>query len=132
MYRRLFLLIIATTSLLLLSCKKEAGKGGSSALYGKVKVRDYNTTFTVLQDEFYAQEVRVYIIYGDARGVSDDVRTSYDGSYEFKYLQPGTYHIFAYSKDSTSQTNALIPIIKTIEITKNKQELEVPEIIIID
>lgn len=130
--KKFYWLIIISIAAFSLSCKKEEGKGGSSSLYGKVKVKDYNTTFTLLQDEFYAQEVRVYIIYGDDKGVSDDVRTSYDGSYEFKYLRPGTYHIFAYSKDTTAQTNALIPVIRTVEITKNKQEVEVSEIVIID
>ena len=41
------------------------------------------------------------------------------------------YHIYAYSKDSTLQSTALIPIIKDIEITEKGQEVESSEITIL-
>jgi hypothetical protein len=114
------------------SCKKEAGSGGSSSIYGKVKVKDYNDTFTTLLEEYYAQDVDVFIVYGDDKSYSDHNRTGYDGTYEFKYLRPGDYKIYVYSKDSSLQTNAMIPIIKEVTISKNKEEVEVPEISIFD
>ena len=112
------------------SCKKEAGEGGNSSIYGKVYVKDYNSTFTILQDEYYGQDVDVFIIYGDNQTYSDKVSTNYDGTFEFKYLRPGTYHIYSYSKDSTLQTLASIPIIKDIEISDKGDEVESPEIVI--
>lgn len=112
------------------SCEKEEGKGGNSTIYGKIYVKDYNSSFTVLQDEYYAQDEKVYIIYGDDKTYGDDVSTNYNGTYEFKYLRPGTYHIFAYSKDSTLQTLADIPIIVDVEITEKNQKVEVPDIVI--
>lgn len=112
------------------SCAKEAGEGGTSGVYGKVYVKDYNSTYTVLQEEYYGPKEDVYIIYGDDRTFSEHVETNYDGTFEFKFLRKGTYHIYVYSEDSTLQTNAKIPVIRDVEITKNHQDVEVPEITI--
>jgi hypothetical protein len=120
-----FLMVLGVSS-----CEKEAGEGGTSTLYGKVLIRKYNPMFTVLMEEYYAQDQEVYIIYGNDRTFSQRIRTNYDGTYEFKYLRQGEYKIFAYSKDSTLSTNALIPVIKEIKIEQNRQEIEVPLIII--
>jgi hypothetical protein len=119
-----FLLLAFT----ILSCSKEPGTGGNSTIYGKVMVKDYNSTYTILNEEYYGQDVDVYLIYGDNRTYSDHVKTSYDGNFEFKYLRTGDYHVYCYSEDSTLQTKALIPVIRDVSITKNKQEVEVPEI----
>lgn len=93
-------------------------------------MKDYNSTYTVLLEEYYAQDVDVYIIYGDDKTYSERIRTNYDGTYEFKYLRKGTYHIYAYSEDSTLTTNAMIPVIRDVEITKNNQDVEADEMII--
>jgi hypothetical protein len=74
--------------------------------------------------------VDVFIIYGDDKSVSNRVRTSYDGVYEFRYLRKGEYKIFAYSKDSTLMTNSVVPVIKEVTIDDNKSEVEVPDLII--
>ena len=127
--KKIFLITLPLIFIVCL-CKKEAGEGGNSSIYGKVYVKDYNSTFTVLQEEYYGQDVDVYIIYGDDKSYGDKQKTSYDGTYEFKYLRSGMYHIYTYSKDSSLQTNALIPIIKDVEITKKRQNVEIPEIVI--
>jgi hypothetical protein len=116
--------------MVLFSCKKDPGEGGTSSVTGKVYVKNYNSTFTVLEEEYYGQDVDVYIIYGDDVTYGDHTTTNYDGVYEFQYLRPGTYHIYAYSKDSTMQTGALIPVIKEITIDKKREEVQVPEILI--
>ncbi|MBK7173720.1 MAG: hypothetical protein IPH84_10915 [Bacteroidales bacterium] len=112
------------------SCSKEPGSGGSSGIYGKVYVRDYDEFFTTLHEEYYGQEIDVYLIYGDDRSYSDQVKTNYDGSFEFKYLRPGEYHLFCYSEDSTLQTRALIPVIRDVTISRNKESIEVEDITI--
>ena len=114
----------------LLSCEKEPGEGGKSSIYGKVYVKDYNSTFTNLEEEYYGPDIWVYIIYGDDRDYGDRILTNYDGTYEFKYLRPGTYHVYAYSKDSTMQTNAPVPVIMDVEVPKKKQDVSVPDIVI--
>lgn len=121
--------------LLINSCKKEAGVGGTSSIKGKVFAKYYNKNFTLLADSAYAPDIDVYIIYGNDYTYGERQRTSYDGSYEFKYLEKGTYKVFAYTRDSTGTYNNHInqyandlAVIKEVEITKKKQTIEVPEI----
>jgi len=122
----LFLLVIFLFS----SCEKEPGIGGKATVYGKVFVKEYNDSFTVLQEEYYGPNIWVYIIYGDDRDYGDRVRTSYDGTFEFKYLRAGTYHLYVYSKDSTLQTNAAVPVLQDIEVPDEKKDIELPDFII--
>ena len=126
----LILLVAFLPAMFFSSCKKEAGEGGTSSIYGRIMVKDYNSTYTVLEEEYYGQDVDVYIIYGDDKTYSERIRTNYDGVFEFKYLRKGMYHVYAYSEDSTLQTNAMIPIIRDVEITKNNEEAETTDIII--
>jgi hypothetical protein len=124
-FRRIFLLFVFF-SVMLVSCSKDPGEGGTSSISGKVFAKDYNSTFTVLQSEFYVSDIWVYIIYGNDKDYGDRIKTSYDGTYEFKYLRPGTYHIYAYSKDSTMQTNAAVAVIRDVDIQKNYRAVEAP------
>jgi len=124
-----FLLMVYALS----SCSKEAGEGGKASIFGKVYVKDYNSTFTVLNGSYYGGNVVVYIIYGDDKSYGDRIRTSYDGTYEFQNLRPGKYQVFAYSKDSAGvSASGTVPVIKNIEITKRKQDVQVDDIVIFD
>lgn len=127
---RLGLLLLLVIPLMMNSCEKEPGSGGKSTIYGKVLVKDYNSTFTVLQETYYGPEIWVYLIYGNDRDYSDRIQTGYDGTWEFKYLRPGNYTVYALSKDSSLQTNAPVPVIKEVEIPGKKQEIEVPDLVI--
>jgi hypothetical protein len=127
-FKKSMLLLILSTGLL--SCEKEPGEGGKSTIYGKVYVKDYNAEFTVLKEEYYGPNIWVYIIYGDNKDYNDRIRTNYDGTYEFKYLRPGSYTIYTYSKDSTLQTLAEVPVIRQVDMPKKKQDLELPDLII--
>ncbi|NVO19909.1 MAG: hypothetical protein HXX13_09420 [Bacteroidetes bacterium] len=122
--------VLASLLILLLpafySCSKEPGTGGNSTIYGKVYVKDYNSSFTELNGEYWGQDVEVYLIFGDDRSYSEHVNTTYNGNYEFKYLRPGDYHLYCYSKDSTLQTTALVPVIRDVTINKKHQQIEVP------
>lgn len=124
-------LAVSLTAFFLFSCEKEPGEGGNSTIFGKVYVKDYNGTFTVLNGEYYGQDEDVYIIYGDDKTYSDHVSTNYDGVYEFKYLRPGKYTVYTYSKDSTLQSpSGVYEVKQEVEITEKNQEYEVPELII--
>lgn len=117
----------------LASCKKEAGEGGDSTIKGNVKVQSYDANFTFLKEEYPAQEGDVYIIYGDDQVFGDDTKTDFQGNYEFRYLREGKYKVYAYSKDSANpQSDKKLAVIKEVEITKKKQTVEVPQIIIKD
>lgn len=123
-FKIIFLLSFA---LIINSCAKEEGEGGNSTLYGKVWVKDYNSTFTILNGEYYGTDEDVYIIYGDDNGYGDHTKTDYRGSYEFRYLRPGKYTIYVFSKDSTLQSpSGTVAVTEKIEITGNKQNIEVP------
>ena len=124
------LTVVLTLITFLTSCKKEPGVGGNCIITGKVFAKNYNSTFTVLKEEYYIANQYVYIIYGDDKDYSDKIRTSYDGTYEFKYLRPGTYHVYSFSKDSTLQTQNPIGIIKDVEIKKRNETVELPDIVI--
>lgn len=93
---------------------------GSAKLTGLVKVINYkNTTiypFLEIKDISLAQELEVYLIYGDHEYYDDRIRTNYDGVFEFVDLIPGDYTVFVYSEDVTGGTED-IAIIKQATIT---------------
>ncbi len=125
-------------SLLFLSCKKQAGPGGTSSIRGKVYAEYYDKKMTVLTDSSYAPDIDVYIIYGNDFSYGDHQKTSYNGSYEFKYLENGSYLIYTYSRDSTgfykyavNQYAPDVAITQKVDISKRKQTIELPDIRII-
>ena len=126
------LLISVGVSSLLSSCEKQPGSGGTSTIYGKVWVKDYNSAFTNLQEAYYGPDIWVYLVYGTDRDYSDRIRTSPDGTWEFKYLRTGNYKVYTYSKDSTLMTSAPIAVSREVEITGRKQEIEVPDLVIFE
>ncbi len=128
-----FLVLLSVVFLLISSCSKEPGPGGTSSVSGKVYVKNYNASFTTLLGEYYAQEQRVYLIYGENDTHSDDVRTNYDGTFRFDNLRKGNYQVYVYSKDSTQTiASGYEPVIKTFEITANNQHIVLEDIIILD
>ncbi len=52
--------------------------------------------------EYPGAEVDVYSIYGVGNNFYNDrIKTSYDGSFEFNYLEEGDYTIFVYEDDNS-------------------------------
>jgi len=115
----------------LISCKKEAGEGGTSTIKGKIWVEDWNNAFTIKNGEYAGYDEDVYILYGDAVSYSEKTKANYNGEFEFKYLRKGKYKIYVYSKDNTLQSKSGdISIVKEVEITGKKQTKEVEQITI--
>jgi hypothetical protein len=112
------------------SCKKEPGEGGSSSISGKVFGYDINTA-GVITDSTYAGDYRVYISYGDAGTADNDVRTSYTGEYSFNGLQKGKYCVYVFSQCDTCVFNQNY-FTQVVEITKNNQEITLPDFKIYD
>ncbi len=129
--KNLYLLAIGLT-LAFTACKKPAGEGGQATIKGRLYVRNYNASFTILNDQYYAQGEQVYIIYGDETAVGNNVRTSYDGSFEFPYLRKGNYKVYALSKDSTSTSSKTIAVLMNVSITKKKEVVTLPTITILN
>jgi len=121
-----FLVLLLLTAFY--SCSKEAGEGGNSTIYGKMTTYNYNAEFTNLRGIYPSADEDIYIIYGNDRSYSERVRTNYNGVYEFKYLRPGDYTIYAYSKDSTlTLISEMVAVIRNVTITDNKQTVEAEE-----
>lgn len=119
--------LITTTS----SCKKEAGEGGNSSITGKVWVEDYNATFTTLNAQYAGADEYVYIIYGDNTSYGDRIKTSPDGSFEFKYLRKGDYTIYVYSKDKTlTSPSGQVAVQVKASISKKKEQVDIGKITI--
>ncbi len=110
------------------SCKKTVGYGGNCGIKGVLKSRNYNSNFTTLKSETVLKDEYVYIVFEDGKGYGDRVKTSYDGSFSFTHLKTGKYKVYAYSKDSTMMSLEDVILIKDVEITKNKQLVDVGEI----
>jgi len=120
--------LLLTAYCLLASCTKEEGVGGTSTITGKVYVKEYSQAGNLLA-EYYGDQERVFIIYGNGTAYDNDYRTSYDGSYIFEFLNKGTYQVFCYSNCDTCASGN-IAVIKEVEITDNNSTLEVEDIVI--
>lgn len=124
----IFILITAC----FISCKKEAGPGGKANIRGKVYVKNYDPSYTILLSEYYEQGENVYITFGNETTVGDNVKTSYDGSFVFPYMRVGKYKIWSISKDSSSaDPSATKAIILEIEIKKRKGDITLSDIVIL-
>jgi hypothetical protein len=116
-------------SSLLFGCQKVPGEGGSSTIKGVVIEQLYNSLGNVIA-EYPAPDQNVFIIYGDkSTFYDDDKSTSYDGTFEFRYLQKGKYTIFVYEDCSTCFSGK--KEIKTdVEITEKNQVIDLDTIFI--
>ncbi len=116
------------------SCKKVEGTGGSSTIKGKITALDYNGAGVYQNNKYDAMDHKVFIIYGEGKTTHDDkIETSYDGSFEFKYLEKGTYTIYTYEKCFGGNCDAgMSVIIKQATISKKKEVVDIGTIEIID
>jgi hypothetical protein len=131
--KKLYLVSIALFSILHFSCKKEAGEGGMASITGKLIVEDYDNSFTILRAVYPAKGEMVFIVYGDEKGVSDNTRTSYDGTFEFNYLRKGNYKVFAVSKDTSDRiSNKTIEVLREVQITEKSKTYTVEDMYIAD
>ena len=115
-------LFISTIFLLLLfSCSKYEGQGGAATIKGVVVEQKYNSLGNVIAS-YPIPDQDVYIIYGAGNTFyDDDIKTSFDGSFEFRYLRKGTYKIFVY-EDCNSCPSGQKEVLKEVEITEKNQE----------
>lgn len=126
---RSLVIISIIVSTILTSCKKPAGEGGNSSVKGNVWAEKWNSSFTLLTSEGVAENVDVFIIYGDETSYGDKISTSPDGTFEFKYLRPGSYKIYVYSKTSTTANpNGKEAVFVEVEITGKKQTVDTGKI----
>jgi hypothetical protein len=123
--------IISIAAFMLFSCAKTEGLGGGGHVKGKVLVKQYNALGTLLS-EYYAQYERVFIIYGDDdfKAFDDRTFTSYDGSFEFKYLKKGTYTIFTYSNCVTCPSGQDSTVLSTFRVNEKNEVVELSDLVV--
>ena len=123
--KNIFLLVII--GIVITSCTKVEGQGGSASIEGFV----YEYKLNILGDtisRYSAADQDVYIIYGNEDTFYDDnIKTSYDGSFKFPYLQKGKYTVFVY-EDCATCLSGKKEILHTIEITKKNQVIDLDTI----
>ncbi len=122
--------------ILIASCQKGAGEGGKASINGILWLKDYNGNFASLLLEREAYDEYVYIQYGDDINYGDRVKTNYEGRFEFKYLRPGKYTVYCYSKDPNDKDNIspneTMVVLQQVEITIKKQVVELDTMVIYD
>ena len=115
------------------SCRKVEGPGGSVTIKGVVIERNHVGTSIF---EYPAADQDVYIIYGSENSFyDDDVSTSYDGSFEFRYLQKGDYQVFVYSDvnpaDQTiNDPSSITEVLVQVNASENNQVINLDTIYI--
>lgn len=122
----LFFSVLAMVLMCFSSCTKVEGRGGAATIKGSVLGKKYNAIGNLVAEYPMIKE-DVYIIYGaNSTSVDDKMDTSYDGTFEFRNLQPGTYTIIVYSK-APSEPGGKVAVLKTITISKaeKKQAVDV-------
>ena len=111
------------------ACNNKEGEGGTGTVQGYVKLihhpdDDYNLNVDTLD----ASKTDVFIVYGDKPFYGDDVETGPDGMYQFEYLTPGEYTVFAYS---TLATGEKVAVSESVTLERG-QVAKVPTIYIHD
>lgn len=128
--KTILLFFVCFSTLVLSSCKKIEGPGGSSAIKGAVYIIDKNAAGTIVK-EYWAPEEDVYIVYGDGDvSFDDDVKTSYDGTFKFSGLEKGNYTVFVY-EDCNSCASGKQALLFPIEITEKKSTIDMGTLTII-
>ena len=103
-----FFLALVAMALLMSACNKGPGEGGTGTVQGYVKlVHHPDDDYTLTPDTMVAAKTDVFIIYGDEAYFGNDVETGTDGMYQFEYLRPGDYTVFAYSTLTTGEKVAV-------------------------
>ncbi len=125
-----YLVITVCLIVIFASCRKQEGTGGTSSISGNI-IADVifdNKNGDTLGTNQKLANANVYICYGTDSIPADNIKTNYDGSFRFDYLQKGTYTLYVLSDNIVPSTPypstnfQLYTIVKKqIEITgKNK------------
>lgn len=112
---RIRLIVLLCMGLLLMaSCNKNEGEGGTGTIQGYVKLINHpDDDYTLPADTMDAAKTDVFIVYGNSDFYGDDVETDDKGFYKFKYLTKGSYTVFSYS---TLPSGEKVPVTASVSI----------------
>jgi len=109
------------------SCSKTEGPGGAATITGKIRKEKIIAGQAYYYD---AVDEDVYLIYGSENTFyDDDIKTSFDGSFEFNYLEEGNYQFFVYS-DCNNCLSGDTVLIQDIVINDKKEVIDLGTITI--
>ena len=127
-YGKIFLALVALC-FALSSCNNKEGEGGTGTVQGYVKLIHHpDDNYLLEADTLDASKTDVFIVYGDEAFYGDDAETNPEGFYQFNYLTPGDYTVFAYS---TLPTGEKVAVAETVTLERGKVA-EVPTLYIHD
>jgi len=120
----LLLLVVLLTAA---SCNRGEGSGGTGVIEGTVyKVLHPDDNYNLGTDTILAAKEDVFLVYGTQNFYGDDSETDHTGLYQFKYLRPGTYTVYAYSTLASGERRA---VSQTVEV-KSDKTTKVPDLYI--
>jgi hypothetical protein len=120
------LILIGILAIGALSCSKMEGYGGKATIRGKVYGKDFTTNGNLVS-EGYLGDVRVFIAKHGTTNYFDDVRTAYDGSFQFEFLQKGKYDLWSFGDCNNCTWDQVYDLI-TVEITEKNEIVVAPNI----
>lgn len=105
-YRKIIVALLVCLSFA--ACNKKEGEGGTGTVQGYVKlVHHSDDDYQLNVDTMNAAKTDVFIVFGDEEFYGNDTETNPDGMYQFEYLTPGKYTVFAYSTLVTGEKEAV-------------------------
>jgi hypothetical protein len=118
------IILLSLICLAFAGCKKEPGVGGDAEIKGQVWKYQLNGSLTDTIADYAAEDVYVYIVYGDNSGFDKRIKTDYNGNFRFPYLYEGKYTLYTYSFDPYA-LDGQSPVIQEITIEGRKEVIEI-------
>jgi hypothetical protein len=119
--------------LLAAGCRMGPGEGGRAVIEGEVWEVEFTSNFGQIIHQGPAGDHDVFIVYGDGDYTGDKTATHYDGTFRFSHLLPGSYTVYAYSRDSTGAFPAGDTIVmQTVEILGKRDTVDVGTLTVLD
>ena len=126
--KKQLIIVCLLISVFFSACSKEEGYGGLATIRGKVFGKNFNSSGALVA-QGYVSDFKVYISKHNDPNYFDKVDSSYDGSYQFKFLYPGTYDVWVYGDCDTCVWDQVYAL-KTIEIKTKRETAEVEDLVI--
>lgn len=101
--------------------------GGQARIAGRVYAYNINKSFERTDSGYYA-DTRVFIAYGNEGMVDNDTRTSFDGSFEFNWLQKGNYTVWVIGQCDSCPAGQLVDSVRVV-ISDKKQSVATRDLI---